>query len=180
VKKGMKGKASRILSLALAFTLALLPVITTQAKEPLVGTMDLEYNLLVPGPQDEIPDWVGTITIDGEEYGMLFFAIGSGKAFDDAWVGKVHFFEEIWAIYDTNFDFTNLIPSIDPTDWECWLPSNDPEELVCARARKMVLGKLYSTALTQIFNCRLNARDKLKQGYLLGLKVRGVGFEPYH
>ncbi len=126
----MKGKAFSILSLALAFTLALLPVITAQAKEPLIGTMDLEYNLGCPGPQDEIPDWVGTITIDGEEYGMLFFAIGSGKAFDDAWVGKIHFFEEIWAIYDTNFDFTDLIPSGDPTDWEDWLPSNDPEELV--------------------------------------------------
>jgi hypothetical protein len=130
VEKRMKGKAFSILSLALAFTLALLPVITAQAKEPLIGTMDLEYNLGCPGPQDEIPDWVGTITIDGEEYGMLFFAIGSGKAFDDAWKGKVHFFEEIWAIYDTDFDFTDLIPSGDPTDWEYWLPSNDPEELV--------------------------------------------------
>lgn len=126
----MKCKASGILSLALAFTLALLPVITAQAKEPLIGTMDLEYNLGCPGPQAEIPDWVGTITIDGEEYGMLFFAIGSGKAFDDAWVGKIHFFEEIWAIYDLDDVDFPVIPNGDPNAWEYWLPSNNPVELV--------------------------------------------------
>ena len=126
----MKRKASTILSLVLAFTLALWPVTTIQAKLPLRGTMDLEFNTAWPGPQDEIPDWVGTITIDGEEYGMLFFAIGSGKAFDDNLKGKVHFFEEIWAIYDTDFDLTSLIPSDDPANWADWLPRNDPEELV--------------------------------------------------
>jgi len=125
----MKGKAFSILSLALAFTLALLPVITAQAKEPLIGAMDLEYNLGCPGPQDEIPDWVGAITINGEEYGMLFFAIGSGKAFDDAWKGKIHFFEEIWAIYDLDDGFP-AIPSDDPDDWAYFLPKNNPDELV--------------------------------------------------
>ena len=125
----MKGKAFSILSLALAFTLALLPVITAQAKEPPIGAMDLEYNLGCPGPQDEIPDWVGAITINGEEYGMLFFAIGSGKAFDDAWKGKIHFFEEIWAIYDLDDGFP-AIPSDDPDDWAYFLPKNNPDELV--------------------------------------------------
>lgn len=33
-------------------------------------------------------------------YDMTFFAIGSGKAFDDFLKGKIHFFEEIWRIYD--------------------------------------------------------------------------------
>lgn len=95
-----------IVLLALAFIVALVPVGTAQAKKPLIGTMDLEYNLLWPGPQDAIPDWVGTITIDGTEYGMSFFCIGSGKAFDDNLKGKVHFFEEIWTIYDwMTFDF---------------------------------------------------------------------------
>ncbi len=126
----MNGKASNLLLLVLAFTLALLPAGTVQAKKPLIGAMDLEFNTAWPGPQDEIPDWVGTITIDGEEYGMLFFAIGSGKSFDDNLKGKVHFFEEIWAIYDTDFDFTTLIPSSSATDWEDWLPTNYPDELV--------------------------------------------------
>lgn len=125
----MKGKASSLLLLTLAFTLALLPAETAQAKKPLIGTMDLEYNLGWPEPQDEIPDWVGTITIDGEEYDMLFFAIGSGKAFDDAFKGKIHFFEEIWAIYDLDDGFP-AIPSNDPDDWAYFLPKNDPDELV--------------------------------------------------
>jgi hypothetical protein len=70
--------------------------------------MDLEFNLDWPGPhQTDIPDWVGNITIDGTEYGMAFFAIGSGKAFVDVLPGKVHFFEEIWKIYDwVTFNFT--------------------------------------------------------------------------
>jgi hypothetical protein len=126
----MRCKASRALSLTLALTLALLPVMTAQAKNPLYGAMDLEFNTAWPGPQDEVPDWVGAITIDGEEYGMLFFAIGSGKAFDDNLKGNVHFFEEIWAIYDTDFDLTSLIPSSSAADWEYWLPCNHPDELV--------------------------------------------------
>lgn len=126
----MKSKASSLLLLAMAFTLALLPAGMIQAKKPLIGAMDLEFNLGWPEPQAEIPDWVGTITIDEKEYGMLFFCTGSGKAFDDNLKGKVHFFEEIWAIYDTDFDLTSLIPSSSATDWEYWLPSNDPEELV--------------------------------------------------
>jgi hypothetical protein len=100
------------------------------AKKPLIGTMALEYNTDVPGPQPLIPDWVGTVEIDGEEYGMLFFAIGSGKSFDDFLKGQVHFFEEIWAIYDTDFDLTSLIPSDDPADWDYWLPASSPTELV--------------------------------------------------
>ena len=119
-----------IVLLALAFIVALVPAGTAQAKKPLIGTMDLEFNLGWPEPQDVIPDWVGTITIDGTEYGMLFFAIGSGKAFDDNLKGKVHFFEEIWAIYDTDFDFTSLLPSTDSDDWAYWLPSAEPAELV--------------------------------------------------
>jgi len=63
--------------------------------------MDLQFNLGWPGPQDEIPDWIGHITIDDKEYGMLFFAIGSGKPFEvDPPTDSVHFFGEIWAIYE--------------------------------------------------------------------------------
>ncbi len=114
-----------IVLLALAFTLMLVPAIPTQAKKPLTGTANVEFNLSWPGPQAEIPDWAGTITINEDEYGMLFFAIDSGKPFAED-PGKVHFFGEIWAIYNTTFDFISLLPSDDPTEWDYWLPSNTP------------------------------------------------------
>lgn len=114
--------------MALAFTLTLVSAIPVQAKKPLVGTADVEFNLLWPGPQEYIPDWAGNITFNGYEYRILFFAIGSGKAFlDDP--GKVHFFKEIWAIYDTE-DFTTYLPNNETTFWEDWLPSNAPADLV--------------------------------------------------
>lgn len=75
------------------------------AKNPLIGTLDLQFNLAWPGPQDEIPDWIGTITIDDVEYGMAFFAIGSGKPFATDPSTSVHFFEEIYVIY-FELDFT--------------------------------------------------------------------------
>ena len=91
--------------LVLSFAIALIPAVAAQDKKPVTGTMDLEFNLLWPGPQADIPDWVGTITIDSNEYGMAFFCIGSGKQFAED-PGKVHFFEEIWIIYDyLDFDF---------------------------------------------------------------------------
>lgn len=97
--------AKRFSAAILAFSILLAIVPAVQAKpaaRPLYGAMDLEFNLYWPGPQSEIPDWVGTITFEGDdtEYGMAFFAIGSGKAFDDFLKGQVHFFEEIWIIYD--------------------------------------------------------------------------------
>jgi hypothetical protein len=97
--------------LALVAVMLVTPYVgTVMAKKPLVGTMELEFNLLWPGPQADIPDWVGTITIDDGEYGMAFFCIGSGKAFDDFLKGKVHFFEEIWMIYDwMTFDFETQV-----------------------------------------------------------------------
>jgi hypothetical protein len=69
------------------------------AKGPLHGEMDLQFNLAWPGPQTEIPDWVGTITIDDDVYGMAFFNTGSGKPFEDN-PSDVVFFEETWVIYD--------------------------------------------------------------------------------
>jgi hypothetical protein len=70
VRKRVKVKASSLL--LLVFTLALLPVGFTQAKKPLIGTMDLEFNTgwFVHGPQAFVPDWVGTITIDNDVYGI--------------------------------------------------------------------------------------------------------------
>lgn len=115
--------------------LTLLPVISVQAKPPLNGTITLEYNLAVIPPTDQVPDWVGTIIFEGDEntYGMLFFAIGSGKAFVTSpsdLKGDNHFFEEIWAIYKFK-DGGKIFPTL-PTedDWAYWLPTNDPDELV--------------------------------------------------
>jgi hypothetical protein len=92
--------------LALAMAVLATPFVgTVMAKKPIIGAMDLEFNLSWPGPQADIPDWVGTVTIDSNVYGMAFFCIGSGKPFETD-PGKVHFFEEIWVIYDyLEFDF---------------------------------------------------------------------------
>ncbi len=40
---------------------------------------------------------------------MAFFAIGTGKAFDDSPRGQVHFFEEIWIIYDYVILHTEIV-----------------------------------------------------------------------
>lgn len=156
-----------IVLLALAFIVALVPAGTAQAKKPLIGTMDLEFNLGWPEPQDVKPDWVGTITIDGKEYGMLFFAIGSGKAFNDNLKGKVHFFEEIWAIYDTDFDFTSLLPSNNPADWDYWLPSNNPAELV-------LWGYDVGQTNTQNNNYHMNGNVEVAIGDFAGWQGRNV------
>lgn len=75
-----------------------------QATRPLSGEMELQFNLAWPGPNTEIPDWVGTITIDGTDYGMAFFNTGTGKPFLDN-PSDVVFFEETWVIYD-DLEFT--------------------------------------------------------------------------
>lgn len=59
---------------------------------------------------------------------MFFFAIGSGKAFDDTWKDKIYFFEEIWAIYNLD-EGLPVIPSNNPSDWEYLLPSINPDAL---------------------------------------------------
>lgn len=89
--------------LAFVSMLVLLLAVPVQAEPPLVGTMDLEFNLAWPGPQEDIPIWVGTITIDSTEYGMEFFNLGTGKAFDED-RGVVGFFQEVWTIYELDYD----------------------------------------------------------------------------
>ncbi|MFX0182297.1 MAG: hypothetical protein ACFE95_04360 [Candidatus Hodarchaeota archaeon] len=95
------------------FILTLLPVVSVNAKKPLYGTMDLQFNDGWPGPQETIPDWVGHIYIDSdgdgecEEYGMVFFLL------DFTEKGSVLFFSEKWVIYE----------------WiEAELPFSDPED----------------------------------------------------
>jgi len=49
-----------------------------RAQQPLYGEMDLEFNLGWLGPSLTIPEWTGTVTIDGIPYGMAFFSTDSG------------------------------------------------------------------------------------------------------
>ena len=115
---------------ALMFLLTFVSIVPALAKNPLYCEMDLEFNLGWPGYQTEIPDWVGSITIDGTEYGMLFFAFWTGKPFDEPAHGSAFFFGEIWAIYEMGDEEFPVIPNEKAADWAKWLPANDPEELV--------------------------------------------------
>ena len=95
-------------TLMVALAIVCFPVAPIQAQQPLYGYMDLEFNLDWPGPGPDIPDWVGTITINGVDYPMAFFNIGSGKPFDDPFTGNALQFGEIWKIYDwMTFDFVS-------------------------------------------------------------------------
>jgi len=119
-----------VVLLVVAFALACVAVAPVQAKKHVYGDMNLEFNLAWPGYNTEVPDWVGSINIDGNEYGMLYFAFWTGKPFDDPAHGKAFFFGEIWAIYDMDPAEFPAIPEDDPAAWEHWLPVNNPPELV--------------------------------------------------
>lgn len=87
------------------------------ARTPLQGSMGLQFNLGWPGPQADIPDWVGTITIDDTQYGMAFFALGTGKTFDADPSTSVHFFEETWTVYaslEYEFDSDGILTVFSP------------------------------------------------------------------
>ena len=83
--------------------LLLMPTFSVGAKKPLIGTMDLRFDLdwfNDPGPHR--PDWVGTITFEGDSnvYGMAFFVLGTGKPFATDPSPSVHFFQERYEIYE--------------------------------------------------------------------------------
>ncbi|MEA3509946.1 MAG: hypothetical protein U9R51_00785 [Actinomycetota bacterium] len=94
----MRRKLSVVLVMIVVLSLA--AIAPVNAKAPLVGEMDLEFNLAWPGPQDVVPDWVGTVTFDGDEFGIAFFLLGTGKPFEVDPPGQAGFFGEIWRIYD--------------------------------------------------------------------------------
>jgi hypothetical protein len=106
-----KLKKLSVVLILFALSLTLVAATPVQAKKHVTGSMELEFNVLWPGPQTDIPDWVGTITFEGDatEYGMAFFAFGSGKAFGDKTTGMAFFFAEIWTIYD----WVDLITYVD-------------------------------------------------------------------
>ena len=95
-------------TLMVALVIVCLPTAPAQAEQPLYGDMALEFNLGWSGPGLDIPEWVGTITIDGADYPMAFFNMGSGKPFVDPFTGNVLFFGEVWKVYDwMTFDFVS-------------------------------------------------------------------------
>ena len=117
----MKRKVTVLLLFAVV--LSLVSVVPANAKAPLTGEMDLQFNVDWPGPQAATPDWVGTITIDGDKYGMAFFAIGSGKPFAANPKASAFFFEEIWKIYDDltfAFDEKGSLAEFVPGDVVMW------------------------------------------------------------
>ncbi len=111
-------KARLLSTLAVILMLMTALVVPADAKTPLVGEMDLQFNLGWPGPQAEVPTWVGTITIDGVVYGMAFFNVGTGKPFvEQPNAESVLFAGEIWAIYDKLdlvFNDTGALTTFEP------------------------------------------------------------------
>jgi hypothetical protein len=105
--------------LGVGLALALVGGTSAQAKAPLYGDLDTQFNLGWPGYQEEIPDWVGTVTIDGQDYGTAFFLTGTGKPFAEQPPGGVLFFEETWVVYeelDFAFDDTGVLVQFEPGD----------------------------------------------------------------
>ena len=91
----MSGVRTKLNILVLAFTLALFLVPPVLAKKPLIGTMELDRNpAWYPGAKTLVPDWVGTVTIDGDEYYMEFYNLETSVSNP----GKDGHFDEIWWI----------------------------------------------------------------------------------
>lgn len=99
----MKRRLSTVLAIVVALTLV--SVAPVSADEPLVGDMELEFNLEFGTGLFPAISWVGTVDFDGDVYGIAFFPTGAKD------VGTVHHFWEDWAIYpydagDPFFTFT--------------------------------------------------------------------------
>ena len=90
------------MSLALALTAALVAAPTAMAEGKVAGPMDLAFNecWLQSGPGEEIPDWVGTIYLDGKAYDATFYNVGTGWPAGHAPDPPFMAFNEIWAVYD--------------------------------------------------------------------------------
>lgn len=113
----MRRKLLVPLIIALTITLGLASPAT--AKKPLAGPMDLQFNLLWPGPSEVVPTWVGTVTLDGTAYGIAFFNTGTGKSFDLEPDDTARFFEETWVIYrDLHYNFEEVDAGFILTEFE--------------------------------------------------------------
>jgi hypothetical protein len=108
------------LALSLIVVLALLMVAPVSADPPMRGTMDLTFNLGPPdgSPPAQCPEiaWLGTIAFGDEVYDMAFIPVGTGKPFDEDPSTSIHFFEEIWIIYELgtfDYKFTTMPDGVD-------------------------------------------------------------------
>lgn len=93
----MRCKASKLLMLALALALVLVPAVLVNAK-PLYGEMALFF--MAPGPVHPdygAPVWSGTIS--GDINGNMYFYNTGSKD-----VGQAHHFWEVWLITDGDGD----------------------------------------------------------------------------
>jgi hypothetical protein len=91
----MLRKLAISLSLVLTAVLALAPA--AMAEDKAQGAFDLTWNGCWEGPNDEVPDWIGSIDIDGDVHDILFFNLGDGSPPNHDRAGA---FIEIWAVYD--------------------------------------------------------------------------------
>jgi hypothetical protein len=91
-------KLALMLSLVLMAVLSVAPA--TAAQDKVQGTFDLAWNGCFEAPGEEIPDWIGTIDIDGDAYDMLFFNVGDGRPPNHPVPEGTRAFNEVWAIYD--------------------------------------------------------------------------------
>ena len=97
-KHVMVRKLTSGLSLVLVAVLAVAPA--AMAQDKVTGEFDLDWNGCWQGPNDEVPDWIGTIDIDGAAYDMVFFNLGDGRPPGQDLEQPLGPFIEIWAVYD--------------------------------------------------------------------------------
>ena len=91
--------------LALGPALILVAVLTiapaTLAQDRLSGPMDLSWNPCYGAPpSEEIPDWIGTVALDGKVYDLLFFNVGTGRPPTDRVEAPELSVHELWVLYD--------------------------------------------------------------------------------
>lgn len=86
------------LSLVLMAVLAVAPA--TMAQDKVTGDVSLTWNDCWAQPGDEVPDWIGTIELDGNAYDMVFFNLGDGRPPNADLAEPLGAFIEIWAVYD--------------------------------------------------------------------------------
>jgi hypothetical protein len=81
-------------------SMAAIAVAPAAAQEKVTGEFDLLWNGCWEGPTESVPDWIGTIDVDGSAYDMVFFNVGSGAPPDYPIPEGTGMFNEVWAVYD--------------------------------------------------------------------------------
>jgi len=92
----------------LAVGLSIVTAVPAVANRPLVGSMDLDFNLGFGDAAAPCPDvtWAGNIDFDGDVHGMAFVPTAPPEI-----VGRAFHFEESWMVYAQPFAFTGGVLS---------------------------------------------------------------------